>query len=314
LGLYRDVATANADQFGLSSDNYVQQQANVLKVAGPGPLALKLYTANDTINVRNAMFISTGDWKDERPGETLAYETVKKPAPGSATPVQFDSETACIQITLDVVGTIGALRFPDYMYYGTDVRGGTFILEASADTADTPAEASWTTMVAATDESQPRYLGREGTMAPDASGVAGSVRLARTVFSVSVAPQQYTWPTAIGAPTMEGAQLTLGASTACTVVVSGPTGWSPSSNAKEDFNVHLVASGTSTYWTPGTTRFNCRVTGYDATNGALSFTATPDLSGSCVFVVIVRSGEGTGVRSPSGPLVSPTVYVSVVAT
>jgi hypothetical protein len=248
------------------------------------------------------MFISKGDWTDAQP------------APGSATHVQFDSETACIQITLDVVGTIGALRFPDYMYYGTDVRGGTFILEASADTADTPAEASWTTMVAATDESQPRYLGREGTMAPDASGVAGSVRLARTVFSVSVAPQQYTWPTAIGAPTMEGAQLTLGASTACTVVVSGPTGWSPSSNAKEDFNVHLVASGTSTYWTPGTTRFNCRVTGYDDTTGTLSFTATPDLSGSCVFVVIVRSGEGTGVRSPSGPLVSPTVSVSVVAT
>jgi hypothetical protein len=55
------------------------------------------------------------------------------------------------------------------------------------------------------------------------------------------------------------------------------------------------------------------VTGYDAITGTLNFTATPDLNGSCIFVVFVRSGEGTGVRSPNGPLVSQTV-VSVVAT
>ena len=298
LGLYRDVATANADQFGLSSDNYVQQQANVLKVAGPGALALKLYTANNTIYVRGAMFISKGDWTDTQS------------IPGGAVPVKFDAETACMQITLDVVGTIGALRFPDYMYYDADVRGGTFILEASADVADTPAAASWTTMVASTDESPPRFLGREGTMAPDASGLAGSVGLARKVFAVQVAPLLYVWPTALGALTTSGA-LTFGSPTTCTVVVGG-AGFSTTSNTKDDFSVHLVLSGSATYWTPGTTRFNCSVTGYDATTGTLNFTATPDLSGSCVFVVFVRSGEGTGVRSPSGPLVSQTV-VSVAA-
>jgi hypothetical protein len=304
VGLYRDVATANADQFGLSSDNYVQQQANVLKVAGPGPLALKLYAADYTTYVRGAMFISKGDWTNTQPAPVTL--------PGGATPVQFDAEAACIQITLDVVGTIGALRFPDYMYYDADVRGGTFILEASADVADTPAGASWTTMVASTGESPPRYLGREGTMAPDTSGPAGSVGLTRKIFAVQVAPLLYTWPTALGALTTTGA-LTFGSPTSCTVVVVGEPGWSPSSNTKDDFSVHLVLSGSTTYWTPGTTRFNCRVTGYDAITGTLNFTATPDLNGSCIFVVFVRSGEGTGVRSPNGPLVSQTV-VSVVAT
>ena len=292
LGLYRDVATANADQFGISSDNYVQQQANVLKVAGPGALALKLYTANNTIYVRGAMFISKGDWTDTQS------------IPGGAVPVKFDAETACMQITLDVVGTIGALRFPDYMYYDADVRGGTFILEASADVADTPAAASWTTMVASTDESPPRFLGREGTMAPDASGLAGSVGLARKVFAVQVAPLLYTWPTALGALTTSGA-LTFGSPTACAITLSG-AGWSPTSNTKDDFSVHLASSGSATYWTPGTTRFNGRVSGYDSASRTLQFIVTPDAHGSCVVVVFVRSGEGTGVLSPNGPLVSST--------
>ena len=77
------------------------------------------------------------------------------------------------------------------------------------------------------------------------------------------------------------------------------------SNATNDFNVHLVASGTAwPHWTQWTTKFNGVVTGYNTSTGVLSFSVTPDVYGSSVFAAFVRSGEGTGVLCPNGPIAS----------
>jgi hypothetical protein len=68
-------------------------------------------------------------------------------------------------------------------------------------------------------------------------------------------------------------------------------------NVKEDFSVHLTSYGVSPYWTPGTTKLNCAVTGFSAST--LTFECTPDIPGECYFVVYVRSGLGTGLLGTS---------------
>jgi hypothetical protein len=287
MGLYRDVATANADTYGISSNNYIQQHANALRVSTDGSTPTTIASGDVA---RDALFVSKLDWN-----------TTQSTA-NNATPVDFKSEQACIQVSLDVTGTIGAMRFPDYMYYDANVRGGAFILDASADGA------TWATMVAT---SGGATLGRDGTMAPSAAtAAAGNAALTYKTFSIALAAGTYKWPTTLGTPVVGGGVLRRYSAASCSVVVGG-SGWSPASNATKDFNVHLVASGTAwPYWTPGTTKFNGVVTGYNTITGVLSFSVTPDVYGSSVFVVFVRSGEGTGVLSPNGPIAS--VVMSVV--
>ena len=131
------------------------------------------------------------------------------------------------------------------------------------------------------------------------------------VFTVAPAANTYTWPT-LGTVTGTLATSTM---TSCTIVIAGG---GAASNIAKDFNVHLCAAGTSSpYWTPGTTVFNCTVTGYLQIlgNWTLSFDCTPWISGNCFFAVYVRSGEGTGALGTSasttlGVLASSTVYVT----
>jgi hypothetical protein len=297
LGLYRDTTTATADTYGLSSNNYLQQYANVVAVSTAGNTPTAVGTTQ-----RDALCVSKGDW-------TQTYSTTSAGVTGlnalqnNATSVAFQAELACIHFTLDVAGVIGAIRFPDNMYYDANVRGGTFIIEAATASAPT----TWVTMVATSTTSAGKYLGREGILnAVPSTGIiaAGNQALNANfkVFTVAAATG-YTWPT-LGTLTASG--LVVGTSTSCTIVISGGT----SANTERDFNVHLVASGTSSpYWTPGTTIFNCTVTGYSqvSSNWTLAFDCTPWISGTgCFFAVYVRSGEGTGALGTS---VSPTAGI-----
>jgi hypothetical protein len=71
--------------------------------------------------------------------------------------------------------------------------------------------------------------------------------------------------------------------------------WQKDLNKKEDFSVNLFLSISSS-WTPGT-KLNCVVTNYNSISGELTFDATPGVSGTCKFCIIVRSGDGTGLIS-----------------
>jgi hypothetical protein len=286
MGLYRNTAVATADTYGLSSNNYLQQYANVLGISTAGGAP-----ATQSGTARDALFVSKGDWSQAwGSATTFAGVNGTNALQTNAVAVTFGAELACLQCTLDVAGTIGAIRFPANMYCDANVRGGTFILEASNDGA------TWTTMVATT-TSGSATLGRDGIMAPSVATVAaGNVALTNTLFSIAPAAMQYKWPTVVGTPVVAGGgSLQHNVATSCTIALSG-NGWTPGTNVIGDFNVHLVASNTAApYWTPGATTFNCTVTQYNASTGVLAFTVAPAIVGNVAFAVFVRSGEGTGV-------------------
>jgi hypothetical protein len=285
MGLYRNTAVAMDDTYGLSSNNYLQQYANVLGISTAGGAP-----ATQSGTARDALFVSKGDWSQAwGSATTFAGVNGTNALQTNAVAVTFGAEFACLQCTLDVAGTIGAIRFPANMYCDANVRGGTFILEASNDGA------TWTTMVATT--SGTATLGRDGIMAPSvATAAAGNVALTNTLFSIAPAAMQYKWPTVVGTPVVAGGgSLQHNVATSCTIALSG-NGWTPGTNVIGDFNVHLVASNTAApYWTPGATTFNCTVTQYNASTGVLAFTVAPAIVGNVAFAVFVRSGEGTGV-------------------
>jgi hypothetical protein len=261
LGLYRDKATADADTNGLSSNNYMQQWANVINNNGSQE------TAGNAKH--NLMFVSTGLW------------SAAQSAAGDATKVTFTAESTHVTFKLDVAGRIGAIRFPDAMYYDINVRGGTFIVEASED-----GSGGWVTMVA---DCGGKKLGRIGTldaMPSSASASAGSVTLTNKVFTLTAKSSDAT-PTA---GTLSGAgSLAYGSAASCSIVIVSND---RASYVADDFSVHLCASGGS--WSAGT-KFNCAVTGYTTADGKLSFTVTPEVFGAnCFFHVLVRSAQGTG--------------------
>jgi hypothetical protein len=259
LGLYRDKATADADTLGLSSNNYMQQWANVINNNGSQE------TAGNAKH--NLMFVSTGLW------------SAAQSSAGNATKVTFTAESTHVTFKLDVAGQIGAIRFPDYMYYDINVRGGTFIVEASED-----GTSGWVTMVA---DCGGKKLGRIGTLdaMPSASGSAGSVTLTNKVFTLTAKSSDAT-PTA-GSLTNPG--LVYGAAASCSIVIVSND---RASYVADDFSVHLCESAGS--WSAGT-KFNCAVTGYTTADGKLSFSVTPEVFGAnCFFQVLVRSAQGTG--------------------
>jgi hypothetical protein len=295
LGLFRDITTANEDTYGTYSTNYIQQWGN------------SLYNNSSTETIkgnfgRDALFCSKPDWTD------TAYTRYTKSniAENEMPFVTFTNDSAYITIKLDVTGTIGALRFPSYMY--CNVRGGAFILEVS----NTGATGSWTTMVATCGTA---ILGREGTM-PIVAGTHGAnAILTNRIFSITPATNLYSWPTSLGIPVITGDTLKYYDVTACTIkIIGGNT----STNTKDDFNVHLVRSDTPfPYWTPGSTIFNCDVTSYNPQTSILSFNSNPSIRGDAFFVVFIRSGEGTGLlgttENPNaGILISKTFYAAQV--
>jgi hypothetical protein len=309
LGLYRNATVAAADTYGLSSNNYLQQFANVLGISTNGTAPT---TQSGT--KRNAMFVSKGDWTQVWGNATqFALVDGTTALQTNAVDVTFNAELACIQFTLDVVGEIGAIRFPDNMYYDANVRGGTFIVEAATAAAPT----TWVLMVATSTTQAGKYLGREGTLnaPPAASGSAGNQGLHADfrTFSLAPAANMYTWPTTLGSLVVTG---TVGVGTkksGCTITLSGGS-WTSSSNKLDDFSVHLVLeTALSPYWTPGTTVLNGRATGYDTDTGILTFEFTLESPGTYVVVVLVRSGEGTGYLGAGGilRLASPTIIPEV---
>jgi hypothetical protein len=166
---------------------------------------------------------------------------------------------------------------------------GSFILEASTDGN------SWNTMIA---KSGNNFLGREGLVANGATNVSSGYNndgFSNTQFSIYLPVGSYSEPKELYNLTING-ELSRGSTASCTVTIRQGFGstWVAGSNAMGDFSVHcILASKSEPYWTPGTT-FNCVVTGYDNTNGNLSFNATPNINGDCRFIVLVRSGLGTG--------------------
>ena len=91
----------------------------------------------------------------------------------------------------------------------------------------------------------------------------------------------------------------------CSINVNGGD---RTSNTLLDFNVHLVYfSAPSPYYSSGTT-FNCKVTEYTSSTGLLKFTANANIIGDCMFIVIIRSSEGTGVSNII-PLISSKIIV-----
>ena len=293
LGFYRDAATANADTNGISSNSYMQQWANALYNNSGSAVA-----AGTTS--REKMFVST-----------LAWDTTQGSA-GDATAVAFTAESSYLTFKLDVAGKIGAIRFPDYMYCDVNVRGGTFIIEASEN-----GSTGWVAMVATEFVGGAATLGRVGTLnaAPSAAsivGALGSVTLTNKVFTLAPAALTYTWPTlgtlAVGAG---GNLVKTTRRTGLTVIMTGGT----SANTAADFNVHCILAADSTP-ALGSTTFNCIVTSYAqvVSDWTLTFEYTPAFTGSCKFVVYVRSGEGTGALGTSaspalGVLVSSNVTV-----
>ena len=186
--------------------------------------------------------------------------------------------------------------------------GGSFILEGSTDGI------SWDVMVAKS--SNNTFLSIEGlsTGGGNISSGYNSTALSNTAFSIYKPNGPYTPPNAVSMPTYSGI-LQQAFSTSCTVTIFGG-GWSSNSNEKEDFSVHcILASTNSPYWTPGTTIFNCFVTGYNKQNGNLSFNAIPNINGTCRFIVFVRSGLKTGelktiLRTTSNSQVEPNVIMT----
>jgi hypothetical protein len=301
LGLYRDAVAAAADTYGLSSNNYIQQWTNVVAVSTNGSTPTSV-----TELVKNQICVSLGDW-------TQTYSTSSGGVSGAdalqnnAVAVAFQSELACVQFTLDVVGHIGAIRFPDNMYYDTNVRGGTFIIEAS----NTPlVSTSWVAMVATSTTSSGK-LGREGILnaIPVASGNSGNQALDANfkIFTIVPAAGSYTWPT-LGTLTIPGGNLmNMTRRTGITVIITGGT----STNTTLDFNVHGIISSGVAPTLGSSTKFNCIVTSYALVSSdyTLTFEYTPTFSGSCKFVVYVRSGEGTGVLGTTGVLISSSVTI-----
>lgn len=306
LGLYRNTTLAAADTYGLSSNNYLQQYANVLGISTNGTTP-----TTQTGTKRDAMFVSKGDWTQEWGSSTLFASVDGSTAlRNNAVDVTFNDELACIQFTLDVAGEIGAIRFPDNMYYDANVRGGTFIIEAS----NTPlVSTSWVAMVATSTTSSGK-LGREGILnAVPSAGViaAGNQALNANfkIFTIVPAAGSYTWPT-LGTLTIPGGNLlNMMRRTGITVIITGGT----STNTTLDFNVHgIIASGVAPTLGSSTT-FNCIVTNYALVSSdyTLTFECTPAFSGSCKFVVYVRSGEGTGVLGTTGVLISSSVTIDI---
>lgn len=284
LGLYRNQTDATADTLGLSSNNYLQQNANAVQTGVPGALVAASTAAQSLI------CISTADWN------------TSQSTAGSAAAVSFTGETACIQFTLDVAGEIGAIRFPDNMYYDANVRGGTFILEA----ATAGASNVWVPMVATSTTTPGKYLGREGILnsTPVASGAAGNQALGFTVFSITQAGS-YAAPQTLAnlTGTFNNNVQTIGA---LITIQAGAGSWTASKNEQLDFSVHMIQKN-ATQWTPGTTKFNGNVTSYNKTSGVLQFNVTPTVSGTCTLVVFVRDGT-TGLLATT--LLSADVSVS----
>ena len=293
LGLFRDITTANEDTYGTYSTNYIQQWANSLYNNS------SVETTKGNFG-RDALFCSKPDWTDSA-YTRYTYSNL----PANEMPcVNFTDESAYMTIKLDVTGTIGAIRFPKYMY--CDQRGGAFILEVS----NTGTAGSWTTMVATSGTS---FLGREGTMPINSAIVSGSNALTNTIFSITPATNSYSWPTRLDIPVITGGTLVYNTVSSCTIkIIGGNT----SRNTKDDFNVHLVPSDTTfPYWTPGTTIFNCNVTSYDSGTSILSFDSNTSFPGDAFFVVFIRSGEGTGLLGTTanpnaGILKSKTFYIT----
>ena len=295
LGLYRNATAANADTNGLSSNNYLQQWANELAVSTNG--ATPTTVSSDTAK-RLAMFVNKGMWT-QRYGDSTTVATISgsNAVLTNAQDVAFGAELACIQFKLDVVGEIGAIRFPDNMYYDANVRGGTFILEA----ATAAAASKWIPMVVKSTLSPDKYLGREGILGTQPSaGIisAGNQQLDGNlkVFTIEVAPMLYNWPTGLDTLNANGVLVNGTRLQGLTVNITGGT----SANKALDFNVHCILDE-ATPPTLGTTNFNCIVTDYQfvSPNWTLTFEYTPAFAGWCKFVVYVRSGEGTGALGTS---------------
>ena len=180
---------------------------------------------------------------------------------------------ACIHFTIDVEGEIGAIRFPNNMYYEANVRGGTFILEAATAGAPT----TWIAMVA-TESGGTTKLGREGILnaTPVASGAAGNVVLSKTVYTIAPAAGAYTWP-ALGALTTPTLAYNV-QSTTCTVAISGG---SSASNTLAYFSACLISTIT---WALGVT----------AVGGSIEL----EMSTSCAIFVcaVVGATVGAGAR------------------
>ena len=168
---------------------------------------------------------------------------------------------------------------------------GSFILESSTDGS------TWEPMIA---KSGNNFLGREGLVTSGVGTISSgynSSAFSNTQFSIYKPSGSYSEPLDLSVITINSGELRQASTASCSVTISAGVGstWTPSSNDMRDFSVHCVlANITSPYWTPGTTIFNCVVTGYDTSSGVLSFKATPDIYGLCRFIVLVRSGFGTG--------------------
>ena len=279
LGLYRDSATALADTFGVGSDNYVQQDSNELNVTG--------VVVPEGTESRDMIFRSIVEWTDVTMVNLGSVEWPYSRVYGLC--VNLTSDAVYAGVSLDVHGAIGAIRFPSNMYFDANVRGGALILEAA--TAEEPTK--WVPMVCTT--AGGAKLGREGLMAASsASSLGANAPLTNTLFSVAPYTNTYTPPTGVESVTVPGSNLQVGTKRqSCTVRVAGSV-WTPSTNARDDFSVHLVAAGSGDV---GPIKSDCDVTGYNTTTGVLTFDTTPTTQGLCVFAVIVRSGEGTGITA-----------------
>ena len=133
LGLYRTVTEAVNDQYGFSSNNYLQQYGNTM------------YINDSNVNQANAsaMFVHTGVWTDNTVAviNATAYNNLRLPISNSSNNTYFK---------LDVYGEIKAIRFPDFMNFDANVRGGTFILERGNHLSITSLTSSGTVATATT--------------------------------------------------------------------------------------------------------------------------------------------------------------------
>lgn len=183
--------------------------------------------------------------------------------------------------------------------------GGSFILEASTNGTD------WDTMVAK--NSNGTFLGREGLETPSGTIVSSgynSLAFSNTVFSIYKAISSYNWPTNLSNLNIIGnsGALSYNLDVDCSINVNGGD---RTFNKLLDFDVHLVYFSTpSPYYFDGTT-FNCKVTDYTSSSGLLKFTVNANIVGECMFIVIIRSSEGTGVRN-SIPLISSKIIVDQI--
>ena len=305
LGLYRNATLAAADTYGLSSNNYLQQYANVLGISTNGTTPTTQPAGGTK---RDSMFVSKGDWTQQW-GNATQFASVNGTAAlyNNAVDVTFGAELACIQFTLDVAGEIGAIRFPDNMYYDANVRGGTFIIEAATASAPT----TWVTMVATSTTSAGKYLGREGILnAVPSAGViaAGNQALDPNFKLFTVAPSaagSYVVPQTLA--TLSGSFTHNSKTTGAIITIQSGLGlWTADTNEQFDFSVHMIQKG-ATQWTPGTTKFNGNVMAYNKVTGELQFNVIPPVSGTCTLVVFVRDGK-TGLLATT--LLSADVSVS----